>query len=43
MKDKKGIFENETDDISTGMQDHMIDCKLINRDEEIETNEEAQG
>lgn len=43
MKDKKGIFENETEHVSTGIYDHMVDCRMINRDEEIETNEEAQG
>ena len=43
MKDKKGIFENEIEDISTNMNDHMIDCHLIIRDEEEYTEEEAEG
>ena len=43
MKDKKGIFEHETENVSTEMNDHMIDCHLIGRDEEEETNEGAQG
>lgn len=43
MKDKKGIFENETGDISTNMNDHMIDCHMINRDEEEDTTGEAMG
>ena len=43
MKDKKGIFENETGDISTNMNDHMIDCYMINRDEEEDTTGEAMG
>lgn len=43
MKDKKGIFENETGDISTNMNDHMIDCHMISRDEEEETTGEAMG
>ena len=43
MKDKKGIFENEIENVSTGMYDHMLDCHMIDRDEEEETNEEAQG
>lgn len=43
MKDKKGLFENETGDFSTEMNDHMIDCHMIWRDEEEETTEEAKG
>ena len=43
MKDKKGIFENETDDVSTGINDHQIDCHMIWRDEEEETQEGAKG
>ena len=43
MKDKKGLFENETGDISTNMNDHMIDCHMIFRDEEEESDEEAKG
>lgn len=43
MKDKKGIFENETGDISTNMNDHMIDCHMIYRDEEEDTTGEAMG
>ena len=42
MKDKKGIFENEVEP-STNMNDHMIDCHMINRDEEEETTGEAMG
>ena len=43
MKDKEGIFENETDNVSTGIHDHQIDCYLIWRDEEEETMEGAKG
>lgn len=43
MKDKKGIFENEIDDVSTTIQDHMIDCQLIDRDDEQETSKGAEG
>ena len=43
MKDKKGIFENEIEEISTGMSDHMIDCHMISLDEADETDEEARS
>ena len=43
MKDKEGIFENETDNVSTGINDHQIDCPLIWRDEEEETQKGAKG
>lgn len=43
MKDKRGIFENEIDEVSTEMTDHMIDCHMISRDEEEDTGEEARG
>lgn len=43
MKDKKGLFENEDGDFSTTMNDHMIDCQMINRDEEEDTTGEAMG
>ena len=43
MKDKKGIFENEIEDISTNLNDHAIDCRLIDRSEEEDTDGEAMG
>lgn len=36
------IFENDVEP-STAMHDHQMDCALINRDEEIDCEEEAQG
>lgn len=39
---KFGPYENEVEP-STGINDHMIDCHMISRDEEVENNEEAQG
>ena len=43
MKDKKGIFDNAAGDFSTNINDHMIDCHMIYRDEEEESDEEAKG
>ena len=43
MKDKKGLFENETGDFSTSMNDHMIDCHMIDRSEEEDAEGEAMG
>lgn len=42
MKEKERIFENDVEP-STAMHDHQLDCALINRDEEVDCEEEAQG
>lgn len=42
MKEKKGLFENDVEP-STEMHDHQIDCSMISRDEEVDSEEEAQG
>ena len=42
MKEKERIFENDVEP-STEMHDHQMDCALINRDEEVDSEEEAQG
>lgn len=42
IKDFIDIYENETEP-STPMNDHLIDCHMISRDEEVDSDEEAQG
>ena len=42
MKDKFGLFENEVEP-STRLSDHAADCKMIDRSEEENTEEEAEG
>lgn len=42
MRDKKGIYENEVEP-STGASDHQIDLTLINKQDTVDTEEEARG
>lgn len=42
MKEKERIFENDVEP-STEMNDHMIDCHMINRQDEAEERSEAEG
>ncbi len=43
MKEKKGLFENEIEDISTEASDREADAKLIDLSEVEECSEGAQG
>lgn len=42
LKDYISIYDNEVEP-STGRGDHLIDCTLINKQDEEDTSEEAMG
>ena len=42
MKEFINIFEDDVEP-STGINDHQLDCRLINRQDEEDTDEEARG
>lgn len=42
MKDFAFLYDDDVEP-STGMSDHLIDCALVNKQDEEDTSEEAMG